>query len=212
MFVAAAFVLAASAWTSLTRIQGSERGGDVASLAELDGGDTATASYDADSIVSAHLFGDPRRTEPRQVERAPETKLKLRLMGMIASANDDYARALIGVNTRNVGAYGVGDTVDGTDARIRSVEPRRVLLERGGALESLYLRMPSLSGDKTGELNKVSGAGDAKARSDAAWTQSPDTGAMPSERDQPDASPEAPNEIRYGGVREETGKRSKLPF
>jgi len=96
--------------------------------------------YDAARIVNAHLFGQVRRPAESQVTRAPETKLRLNLIGLIASADERFARAIIGVNNSKMKPYAIGQQIDGTDAAVHAVEDQRVLLKRGGALESLKLK------------------------------------------------------------------------
>ncbi|MGA8259973.1 MAG: type II secretion system protein N [Arenicellales bacterium] len=110
------------------------------------------ARENVDRIVAAHLFGKADEKKAELTRKAPETKLRLRLMGMIASADQRYARALIEVNSRQVDSYKPGDSVKGTDAKLGSVETNRVLLDRHGAMESLYLRLPvvPLHGDRAG--------------------------------------------------------------
>lgn len=96
--------------------------------------------YDISRMVNAHLFGQANRPAERQVTRAPETKLRLNLIGLIASADDRLARAIIGVNNSGMKPYAIGQLIDGTDAALHAVEDNRVLLKRGDALESLKLK------------------------------------------------------------------------
>jgi general secretion pathway protein C len=115
--------------------------------AQQGGGPAVSIDYNVEEIVAAHLFGDAsasKEPEPRKVE-APETKLRLSLVGLIASADSQFARALIEVNRGKVAPYRVGQQIEGTDARLKSVERQRVLLERGGALESLPMNWRRLA-------------------------------------------------------------------
>lgn len=98
------------------------------------------ARYDISDIAQAHLFGIAAEPRPDSVVEAPETRLQLDLMGLVASADDRLARAIIRVNGTRVQPYAVGDSINGTDAAVHSVESRRVLLQRGGSLESLLLK------------------------------------------------------------------------
>ena len=113
-------------------------------------GQAADAGRDIARIVSAHLFGVAGEKEKQKQARVPETRLQLRLVGMITSADQRYARALIGVNSRDVNPYKPGDSIEGTDARIGAVEANRVLLNRNGAIESLYLQLPYAPLNNTG--------------------------------------------------------------
>lgn len=209
----AATVLALVAYSVIARYTGDgadhNQAADRSVAASGDAG--ASMQYDVDRMVDAHLMGRPQDDENSvDIEQAPETKLQLRLMGMIASANEQYARALIGVNSRDVGAYGVGESVEGTDARIHSVESRRVLLDRNGAVESLHLKTPDLFSDTPSV--RSTNAADSPDVPDRV-----DDGVDPETRQLTDpagqaAPDEATNEIPYTGIRETAGKRSNLPF
>ncbi len=212
MVAAAAGVLVVVAYTNLAGFVGF---GMQGMKAQKDGSttvsrtDTASPGYDIDRIVSAHLFGQTDQPEAAEVARAPETKLQLRLMGMIASADDRYARALIGVNRGDVTPYRVGQAVEGTDARIRSVEAKRVLLDRHGAVESLYLKLPDLS-SKDGAAVGAEESGQAGRQA----SPSSDGRTLQSEGGEATAAATGPRnaDIPYGGVKEPTGKLNKLPF
>lgn len=212
----AAAVLALAVYPVVERYAGSGVEHDQAAQrgAAADGEAHASLQYDVDGIIAAHLMGrPPADDEPADVAQAPETRLQLRLLGMIASANDQYARALIGVNSREVGAYGVGESVEGTDASIHSVEPRRVLLNRNGAVESLHLKTPELINDTPS--TRTADPADSRDVPD-----SQDEGMEPETSHLPDSAGQAPspavddvdNEIPYTGIRETAGKRSNLPF
>ena len=224
MVAVAAGVLAIVAYTSLAGFLGLRGGNDVSRRGpDTTDSQTGTHSpgYDIDRIISAHLFGETRKQETVDVVQAPETKLQLRLMGLIASADERYARALIGVNAGDVSPYGVGDSVDGTDATIRSVEPKRVLLDRHGAVESLYLKLPELSdggnrgpgvpsasGDRARIVSQQSGRAAtpaARGMNDSLQGNAPDPAGSPD-------SPAETADIPYGGVKEPAGKLNKLPF
>lgn len=100
----------------------------------------ASFQYSVDDIVTAHLFGEEKTVEKSVVEQAPETRLQLRLLGVVASPDHNLARAMIAVDRGKVGVYGVSDAINNSDAKVRAVEAQRVLLERGGAVESLSLQ------------------------------------------------------------------------
>lgn len=143
--------LMGSIYTSFPWIIGQDRdaGGRSAAQyqAELSPGSGRTENeYDIDNIIAAHLFGDPSaETETADTASAPETRLQLKLLGMIASSDQRYARALIGVDSRNVSAYGVGDSINDTNAIVHAVDSGRVILKRGGAMESLNMDMPRIA-------------------------------------------------------------------
>lgn len=212
----AAAVLALAVYPVVDRYAGSgvdqDQAGQRGAVAAGEG--EASLQYDVDGIIAAHLMGrPPADDQPVNVAQAPETRLQLRLLGMIASANEQYARALIGVNSREVGAYGVGESVAGTDASIHSVEPRRVLLNRNGAVESLHLKTPDLFSDTPS--TRSAAPADARDGPDGL-----DDGIEPETSQLPNSGGQGPtpavddgdNEIPYTGIRETAGKRSNLPF
>lgn len=215
----AAAVLALAVYPVMERYAGSGVAHDQAAQrgAAAAGEGHASLQYDVDDIIAAHLMGrPPADDEPVDVAQAPETRLQLRLLGMIASANEQYARALIGVNARQVGAYGVGESVEGTDASIHSVEPRRVLLNRNGAVESLHLKTPDLFTD-TPSARSTDAADTRDVLDDPGGPDNevePDTSQLPDSGGQgpSPAADDGDNEIPYTGIRETTGKRSNLPF
>jgi len=91
-------------------------------------------------ISDAHLFGEFRQTQTTitQVD-APETRLNLVLKGVLATIPMRHASAIIALGKNGKeDTYSVGDTV--SSARLKEVHADRVILERGGRLETL--RMP----------------------------------------------------------------------
>lgn len=146
--------------------------------------------FDISDIVQAHLFGTAAETAPDTEVEAPETKLQLDLMGLVASADDRLARAIIRVDGARVQPYAVGDSINGTDAAVHAVESRRVLLNRGGALESLLLKRESALDSSSVSVN-TDGYGPIPENTDA------DSG----------------EDLQAPGFGEEvTGDRMKLPF
>lgn len=85
------------------------------------------------------LFGEfnaaPIQVE--QVENLPETKLRLTLTGVSASKDKSQARALIEGPDRSTESYRIDDTLPG-NATLHSVFADRIVLSRGGKLETLY--------------------------------------------------------------------------
>lgn len=150
----------------------------------------SSPQYDISEIVDAHLFGAAAEPVPDTVVEAPETRLQLDLLGLVASADQHLARAIIRVNGVRVQPYAIGDAIDGTDAAIHSVESRRVLLERDGALESLALKRQSVFDSRSVSVN----TGNEAPMPDAADNETGD----------------APPDRELGEVI--TGERIKLPF
>lgn len=101
--------------------------------------------YDVTQVIDAHIFGEAKEPAREDVTRAPETKLQINLLGLIASADKRLARAILDVSSAKTEAYTIGQTIDGTNAIVHAVEPKRVLLKRGNALESLSLERQRLA-------------------------------------------------------------------
>ena len=101
-------------------------------------------TYKVENIVAAHLFGEPEKTK-QDVDQAPKTKLKLSLLGVLATDNDSYARALIQVQSKKMRTYSVGDVIEGTDAALHKVESQRVILDRKGKFESLVMQRKNIA-------------------------------------------------------------------
>ncbi|BEE03960.1 GspC family type II secretion system variant ExeC [Aeromonas veronii] len=69
---------------------------------------------------------------------APRTQLNAQLNGVLASSDPAKSIAIIAMSGIQ-NSYGVGDMIDGTQARIRQVYPDRVIIERDGRDETLML-------------------------------------------------------------------------
>jgi len=95
------------------------------------------AGLDIQSVVSAHLFGvaapDPSSQDPAN---APESTANLVLAGTIATQDPKRGVAIISDGGPSK-VYSVGDNIGG--ATLHSVYLDRVILDRGGALETLLL-------------------------------------------------------------------------
>ena len=92
---------------------------------------------DIQAIVNAHLFGMPGASE-LDPSAAPATQMSLVLVGTIAQTDPAKGLAILGESAPTAKVYGVGKTVAG-GARLHSVYPDRVILDRGGKLEALML-------------------------------------------------------------------------
>ncbi|WED77943.1 GspC family type II secretion system variant ExeC [Aeromonas allosaccharophila] len=69
---------------------------------------------------------------------APRTQLNAQLSGVLASTDPAKSIAIIAMSGIQ-NSYGVGDMIDGTQARIRQIYPDRVIIERDGRDETLML-------------------------------------------------------------------------
>jgi len=99
-----------------------------------------------EAISAWHLFGNPpvkaSRQRPRVVKtKAVETRLKLKLMGVIATGNNHNAGAIISAPGKPQTGYMVGDKIPG-NATLYAVETQRVLIKRNGQIESLSMPQP----------------------------------------------------------------------
>jgi general secretion pathway protein C len=92
-----------------------------------------------DAIVGAHLFGQYVAPEQAKVipGNAPDTRLPLTLMGILAGRNDE-SLALISSTPGDEKPYAIGDDVS-PGVTIKEIYPDRVILARGSAFETLRL-------------------------------------------------------------------------
>ncbi|WP_019626052.1 type II secretion system protein GspC [Thioalkalivibrio sp. ALJT] len=83
-------------------------------------------------------FGSLRETPSGAIEHAPDTRLSLELVGVLATG-DGGGSAIISAGRSNVALYHAGDTIGDELATLHQVHPDRVILEREGRLETLRL-------------------------------------------------------------------------
>lgn len=97
-------------------------------------------AIDVNAIANAGLFGRyeaPASTEESLLS-APETPLNLTLIGLLADDREQYSRALIATQGGEEKAYAIGDDV-ARGVVLQAIFPDRVILQRGGRLETLRL-------------------------------------------------------------------------
>jgi len=102
---------------------------------------TADKGPNAEMVASAHLFGDyqaPANQELDQMGKAPDTRLSLTLLGILAADGDKQSRALIGTQDGAEKPYSVGDDVV-RGVNLQAIFADRVILARDGQLETLRL-------------------------------------------------------------------------
>jgi general secretion pathway protein C len=102
------------------------------------------AQHDYSAAVNAHLFGEaaaePTEKPPTAVLDAPDTTLSLKLTGVQAYPDSTIGQAIIANGRNQERAYAVGDTIeDGSGTELHAVFSDRVILSRGGRLETLRL-------------------------------------------------------------------------
>jgi len=96
-------------------------------------------SVDVAGVVNAHLFGAPPAEAVREdAANAPQTSMPLVLTGIIAGDDPQNGLAILGPNVAGAKVFAVGDNVPG-GAKLHSVYTDRVVIDRGGHLESLML-------------------------------------------------------------------------
>ena len=94
-----------------------------------------------------NLFGVPPEDAPEErVVDAPETRLRLELLGLFQHRDQALARAIIAEQGRDAALLKPGDKVPG-NAELVEVLADRVILRRQGQLETLRFREPELSGE-----------------------------------------------------------------
>ncbi|MEQ1438614.1 type II secretion system protein GspC [Fontimonas sp. SYSU GA230001] len=92
-----------------------------------------------DGLIAARLFGEYRAgAQDGRVEEAPETRLSLTLLGILAGDNRKKSRALIGSSSGEEKPYAIGDPIT-AGTRLQDILPDRVILNRGGKYETLRL-------------------------------------------------------------------------
>ena len=89
-------------------------------------------------IMQAFFAGVPKEIDEAALIDAPKTQLNAQLNGVLASSDPAKAIAIIAHNGLQ-NSYGIGDYIDGTQARIRQVFADRVIITRDGRDETLML-------------------------------------------------------------------------
>ncbi len=95
---------------------------------------------DLAALQAVALFGKPL---PKQAVQAPSTtaptsRLNVQLTGLLASGDPALSLAIIAQGGKQA-SYGIGDIINGTQARITRILPDRVIVERQGQEETLWL-------------------------------------------------------------------------
>lgn len=120
-----------------------EQGSRQTTAGSIAGDRSNGESVDLDRLIGMSVFGDPDPEDARdsldlaEVE-APDTQLNLELRGVLATDIPDMAMAIIASGRGEDKRYRVGDRI-GSGASLRAVYSDRVILERGGDLETLRL-------------------------------------------------------------------------
>jgi general secretion pathway protein C len=114
-------------------------------------GDAAVSMFDVGQIRDAQLFGHGAvpSSVPAQHVNAPATKLDLVLRGIMFAEIPENSRAILSTTKGTHRAYGLEAQVPG-GATLEAMYADRILLRRGGALETLFLSERQDSAIQTG--------------------------------------------------------------
>ena len=102
-------------------------------------GDQPGSNLLAQPLAAYELFGSPSGPTPvADVVRqsAPETRLRLRLEGVLVAERPEDSGAIVAGTGGVTEHYKVGDTLPG-NAELVEVEPSRILIKRNGMFETL---------------------------------------------------------------------------
>ena len=97
------------------------------------------------SIVDAHLFGQPQIKSEVDPSTAPQTQMNLVLSAVFATGDPTKGWAIIGESPTSAKVFMIGEAVR-SGTKLHAVYPDRVILERDGQLEALALPTQSLAG------------------------------------------------------------------
>ena len=93
---------------------------------------------DIGGLVNAHLFGNAAAPAAGDAANAPQTSMPLILAGVLATEDPKQGMAIIGESAQAAKVVAVGKQVPG-GAQLHSVYSDRAIIDRAGALESVYL-------------------------------------------------------------------------
>lgn len=111
----------------------------------------------AHSLISINktLFGaiksDLHKKEPSAIE---QSRLNVTVTGIVYSDVPANNILIIERNGKQ-NSYAIGDTIDGTAAVIREVEPQRVIVERAGNFESLTIEPTERANTNANTVNDI---------------------------------------------------------
>ena len=111
-------------------------------------------------ITSAHLFGETHSTVDDA--NAPQTSVQLVLAGVLAVPDPKRGLAIIGPSSGTAKLYSVGSAIPG-GVSLHSVYSDRVLLDRAGVIESLYLPRKAPLGGTVAQADATASPGERLA-------------------------------------------------
>jgi general secretion pathway protein C len=134
----ATFVLALALAAQLAFIVVAMTGRSRQAPASPIGANAPVAQLDIGGLVNAHLFGNAAAPASGDAANAPPSSMPLVLAGVLATADPKLGMAIIGESAQAAKVVSVGQQVPG-GAQLNSVYNDRVIIDRGGALESVLL-------------------------------------------------------------------------
>jgi general secretion pathway protein C len=136
LVIAIAWQLVQVTWLFLDR----DRGASAPVLAQAPRPRTpAPAAVDVQAIANAHIFDVANVAQTLDPMEAPPAQVNLVLAGTMASDPPDQAGfAIIGETPTNAKTFAVGATIQ-PGIRLHAVYADRVIIDRGGSLETLKL-------------------------------------------------------------------------
>lgn len=118
-------------------------------------------------LAGWHLFGESASKAavetPTETTQVPLTRLQLTLFGVLASDDPSEAYAIIAGSDNLAHVYGIGDELPG-QAVVNAIEADRVILERGGRLETLTLPKQGALNPATDDNTTENTASEPKGR------------------------------------------------
>ncbi len=93
---------------------------------------------DIGGLVNAHLFGNAAAQASGDAANAPPSSMPLILAGVLATDDPKLGMAIIGESAQAAKVIAVGQQVPG-GAQLHSVYADRAIIDRAGALESVFL-------------------------------------------------------------------------
>lgn len=94
-------------------------------------------------LQNSHLFGRFNEkqapvVEQPKVQDAPKSRLNVVLVGVVTSSDPNKSLAVV-ANRGKQSTYGVGETIDGTRAKLVQVQADRVIVDNSGRNETVML-------------------------------------------------------------------------
>ncbi|KJG00797.1 type II secretion system protein GspC [Photobacterium angustum] len=118
---------------------------------------TSGSDINVGNLLSMNLFGQynvqPKAVEATVKKDAPQTRLNLKLVGVVASSDPQSAFAVI-TNNGKQNTYGVNEVVDGTRVTLKAVYNDRVIISNSGRDETVMLEGLKFSKSSQSEHQK----------------------------------------------------------